>query len=91
VAILEDLQQVAPAFVGELGQRPFIDDQHRCLGQLCQGLAVAAVTTSEGQIGEQARQAHVQGAVPLAAGLVGQRAGQEGLADPGRAAQQDVL
>lgn len=80
MALVEDLQQIAPAFVGELGQRPFVDDQHLCLRQFCQGLVVA-VAASEGQVGEQARQAHMQGAVPVAAGLVGPRAGKEGLAD----------
>jgi hypothetical protein len=69
MTILEDLQQVTPGFVGELGQCPFVDDQHRRLGQLCQRLAVAAVAASEGQVGEQTRQTHIQGAVPLAGRL----------------------
>jgi hypothetical protein len=43
-------------------------------------LAVASVGTADAQFIEQARQARVVGAVALAAGLMGQRARQPGLA-----------
>jgi len=52
VAVFENIQQIAPALVVELGQGPLVDDQHRSPSQFRQRPAVAAVAASERQVGE---------------------------------------
>ena len=56
-----------------------------------QPFAVAFVGASNAQLIKQARQAHIVGAIALAAGLMGKRACQPGLAGAGGAGQQDGL
>ena len=91
MAVIDDFQQIAPAFVGQRGQPPVIDDQDVGSRHLGQGLGITAIVSPEGQSGQQTRQSDIEDAVALPTGLVGQRAGEEGLANAGRAANQHVL
>ena len=91
VPVIEDFEQVTPAFISQRRQSPVINHQHLGLGQLRQCLGVTAITPADGQCRQEARQAHVEGGTPLSARLIGQSTGKEGLADAGRAANQHIL
>jgi hypothetical protein len=91
MSVIDDFQQVAAALVGQWRQAPVIDDQYVGLGQLRQGLGMAAIVAPQRQHREQTRQADVKRAVSLPAGLIHQGTSEEGLANPNRAANQDVL
>ena len=90
VAIIEDLQKVAP--FGRIKNRkaPVIEDQQVGLGVAAHQLGEAAVAMGQAQLFQQARQAQVTHAVAISAGLVGQGAGQPGLAAAGGAGDQQV-
>lgn len=72
-------------------QSSIINYQGVDFGQLLKQLAVAAVSTADTELIEQARQTHVVGAVTLAPSLVRQSAGQPRLAHARGAGQQHVL
>nr|CAA55962.1 unnamed protein product [Pseudomonas fluorescens] len=72
-------------------QAPVVQNQDIDLGQLLQGAPEATVAVGDAQLLQQARGAQVQRAVALATGLVAQGAGEPGLADAGRAGQQQVV
>lgn len=71
----------------------WFDQQPPQLSSMPRGTALAEATVAMGdtQLLQQPRRAQVQRAVDLAAGLVAQRAGEPGLADTGRAGQQQVV
>ena len=85
MAIVEDLEQVTSGvFVG--ARQSEVIDQHQIgLGEVAQEFHVAAVGPDDGQVLEQPRQSHVAGGVAVAAGLVGQRTSDPGLADSSQA------
>jgi len=91
VAVVEDLQEVATALVGQWRQPPLVDDQDLGLGDLRQGLEVTAIAAANGQGRQESGQTHITHGVTLSARLVGERAGKKGLADAHRTAEQDVL
>jgi hypothetical protein len=59
--VIEDFEQVTPAFIGQWCQPPVINQQHVGLGQLRQRLGVTAISTTDGQCRQEARQTHVEG------------------------------
>ena len=86
VAILHDLQEVAPPLVVELLRAPVVEDEEIDAGERLEQLRVAPVAAREREDGEQPRGAMVVGdREVLAAGLVPERAGQPALARPARA------
>ena len=91
VAVVHDLQQVAPLLGGERGQAPVVEDQQLDPGQALQQAGVAPVAARQGERLEQPRQTLVEHRAVVAAGLVAEGAGQPGLADAGRAGEQQLL
>ena len=91
VPVIEDLQEIAAALVGQRGECPFVDDEHLGFRELGQRLEVAAIAASDGQSRQESSQTHIENGVALPARLIGESAGEIGLADTRRAAEQDVL
>ena len=90
VAVLDDLQEFPTIAVAHGGKPQVIDEQDMDLGDPGKELAVAAVGASQGELLEEPGAAEIEGAVAFAAGLVGQGAGDEGLAHARGAGDQDV-
>lgn len=90
-AVVDHFQQVMPGIFLQRRQAPVVQNQDIDLGQLLQGAPEATVAVGDAQLLQQARGAQVQRAVALATGLVAQGAGEPGLADAGRAGQQQVV
>jgi hypothetical protein len=76
VAVVEDLKQVAPLFLGEGGEAEIVKHQQLDLGQAGQEFEIAAVTLGEGEVAPQPGQTQVLSAVPLTTGLRSQGAGE---------------
>ena len=91
MAIIEDLEEVAPLAVGDRRHREVVDHQHIGASDLGQEPRIRSVGPREHKLREQARGASVDRAVALAARLLGARAGNVGLADAGRAGDEHVL
>ena len=91
IAVVEDLQQVLALGVFEPDQSPIIEDQHIDARKARQHGRVRPVPLREREFGKEARNAPVDHALALTAGLLSQRAGEKRLADPGRAGDEDVL
>ena len=91
MAVIGDFQQVTAALISERRQSPIIDNQHIGSRHLGQGLRITPIVPAERQGRQQTRQADIEDAVSLPTGLVGQRTGEEGLADAGRAADEHIL
>ena len=68
VAILEDLQDVAPLLVLERGEGPVVDEQHVYARELAEETDVSAVGAGQGQLVEEARGPATEAAVALPAG-----------------------
>ena len=88
--VLDDLEQVAAVLGAELRHPPVVDDQDAGLGERGQELGVAPIGASDGQLGQQPREAPVRGAVSQAARAMGERARYPGFSDPGRPGDQQV-
>ncbi len=71
-------------------QSPVVEDEDIDSGKSLQQLVVTAVATGNGEISKQPWNAQVPGGVALATSLVGQRTGEEDLADTGLAGDQDI-
>jgi hypothetical protein len=83
VAILHDLEQVTALGLGDGDESPVVDDEHVSACEAGEQAGVAAVGAGEGELVEQPRGAAVQRAEAGAAGLLGERAGEVGLAGAG--------
>jgi hypothetical protein len=70
IAIVEDLQQVLALTVFEPHESPIIEDQHIDPGKPRQDGRVRAVAVGERQFRKEARNAPVDDAMPLTAGLL---------------------
>ena len=81
VPVIEDLQEIAAALVGQRGECPFVDDEHLGFRELGQRLEVAAIAASDGQSRQESSQTHIENGVALPARLIGESAGEIGLAD----------
>src|SRR3954469_16385387 len=89
VAVVDHLHQIAPLRGGQLRHGEVIQDQHRYLGELAQQAIGPALEARHREVVEQAIEPGIEDHVGLARGLVAQRAHDPGLADPGRADDQD--
>jgi len=89
VAVVDDLQQVAPLLGGQRFRPPVIDDQQPRALDGGQHPGQAPFAAGGGQVGEQPRRPLVEHRVALPTGLVAQRAGKPRLAHPGR--PRDIL
>jgi len=76
VAVIDDLEEIAPLLGGERLWSPIVDDEE--IGTLQRGHEThqAAFAAGLGEIGEQARRALVEDGEAVAAGLVAERAGE---------------
>src|SRR3954471_16502089 len=84
VALLDDVEQIAPLLGPERFEAPVVEHEQLDPAESAHEPGVAAVAPPEREIGEQPRQALIEHRVVVATGLVGERAGQPGLAGPGR-------
>ena len=75
VAIIKDLQQVAPFGLVENRKAPVIEDQQLNAAEGFEQTAIAAVAACEGKRLEQARDAMILNRTVVAAGFVAQGAG----------------
>lgn len=91
MAVIDDFQQVAATLIGERCQSPIINDQHLGSRHLGQGLGITAIVSAKRQCRQQTWKADIEDAMSVSTGLVGQRTGEEGLADAGRAAHEHIL
>ena len=57
--VIDDFQQITPAFVGQRRQPPVIDDQDVGSRHLGQGLGITAIVPAECQGRQQTRQANI--------------------------------
>lgn len=80
VAVVQQFEHVAPLRGGKRCQTPVVQDQQVGLRIASHQFGEAAVAVGQAQFLHQARQAQVTHAVAVAAGLVGQRAGEPGFA-----------
>src|SRR5262245_32182678 len=91
IAILENLEQVAALLILRWGEAPVVEEEHVEARELAEEPAVGAVGPGQAQVVEQARDAAVVGPVAAAARLVGEGTGDEALAGPGGAGNEDLL
>src|SRR5437667_10589971 len=83
VAIVENLEKVRTVLIADGGDAPIVEDQHVDAGELAEKPHVGAVRMGQRQLLGEPRRPTVEGAVALAARLLGERTGDEGLAGPG--------
>ena len=91
MAIIEDLQKVAPLGRIEYRQAPVIEDEELNAPDGFEQPAIAAVAASEGERLEEARDAIILNRTIVAAGFVTQRASNPALAESGRPGDEQVL
>jgi hypothetical protein len=89
VAIIKDLQKVAPFGRIENRKAPVVEDQELNAAEGFEQAAISAVAASEGERFKQARDAMILHRAIVAAGFVAEGAGNPALAKPGRA--DDIL
>src|SRR5437773_1883849 len=82
-------EQVVSLGVLKRGEGEIVDDEHVEASELADSAHVAAVGASEREIVEEPRGAAVEGAIALAARLLGERAGKVRFPHAGRA--RDIL
>src|SRR5690606_3025948 len=90
VAILDDLQQIAPLVGVEGFWAPVVEDQQTGPGQGAQHLAVPPVGAPQRESAEEPGDAVIDDRQIFAASLLAERAGQEALADAARPGDQQV-
>ena len=91
MAVLEDLQDIAPAVVVQGDEAPVVDKQEVHPGQAGQDFAVTAVAPGDVELLKEPGQPHVERSITLPAGLVAQGAGEIALAHACRPGDEDVL
>src|SRR5260370_987861 len=91
VAIIKDLQKVAPFGRIENRKAPVVEDQELNAAEGFEQAAIATVAPSEGEGLEQARDAMILDRTVVAAGLVAEGAGNPALAQPGCPRGEQVL
>lgn len=89
--VLNDLEGVGGLVGAERPEQEVVDQQYVDAGPRGHEAGQATVDPGDGQLVEHAAGPQVEGAVAPADGGVGQGAGEEGLADPGRADDGDVV
>ena len=88
---LHDLQQVAPALGGEALQPPVIEDQQGDPAQAAHQTIERAFVAGTGERRDQLGDAAIEDGLVLAAGLVGERAGDERLSRSRWPAQDQIV
>ena len=91
VALFNHFEKVSSFRVVQGCQAQIIQDKEIGFGESFHERAVAAIGSGEGDLIEELRRAQVKGSEAFAAGLLSQGTGKEGLAYPGRAADQNIL
>src|SRR6476620_10113144 len=91
VAIIEDLQKVAPFGRVENRKAPVVEDQELNPADGFEQAAIAAVAASKGKRLEQTRDAVILDRTIVTAGLVAEGAGNPALAEPGWPGDEQVL
>jgi len=91
VAIIKDLEQVAPFGLIKNRETPVIEYQELNAAEGFEQAAIATVAASEGEGLEQAWYAMVLDRAIVAASLVAEGAGNPALAEPGRPGDEQVL
>src|SRR6266478_6776876 len=91
VAIIKDLQKVAPFGRIENRKTPVIEDQELNAADGFEQAAISAVAASQGERLEQARNAVILDRTIVAAGFVAEGAGNPALAEPGCPCDEQVL
>ena len=85
VAILHDLQEVAPLFGGHGSKSPIVEDQKFDASQALEEPSVMTVAAFQRERIEESRQALIEDRAVIPTGLVAEGAGNPTLADAGRA------
>src|ERR1700733_1709711 len=91
VAVIDDLQQVAPLLRVQRFRAPVVDDQQPGALQHRQHPREPSFTTGDRELGEQPRRAPIEHREAFPAGLVSQSAGQPRFARTRRTADYQVL
>ena len=91
MAIIEDLEKIAPFGRGENRQAPIVEDEELNAPDGFEQAAIAAVAACEGERLEQARDAMVLDRTIVAAGLVAEGAGNPTFAQAGCPCDKQVL
>src|SRR5713101_7847129 len=89
-AIVEELEQIVALGIGERREAEIVEDEDVEASEFAESADVGAVGASQSELVEEPRGAAVQSAVAFAASLLGERTGDVGLADAGRAGEDDV-
>jgi hypothetical protein len=84
VAILHDLQEIAPLLGGHGSKSPIVEDQKLDASQALEEPSVMAVAACQREHIEEPRQALIENRAIIPTGLVAERAGNPTLADAGR-------
>ena len=87
---LDDLEQLAAVLSGEALKGSVVEEEQVDLGEAFHKALGGALVAGVGQRGDRFGDAAVKDGPPLAAGLVGERAGNEGLSGAGRAVDDQV-
>src|SRR6266511_6332978 len=91
VAVLEDLEEIAPLLVARRREAPIVQDEHVRAGETAEELRVRAIGVGERELVIEARGAPVDDAEALATRLLGESARDVRLAGPGHPGDGDVL
>ena len=91
VAIVDDLEEVAPLIGRQIGEAPVVEDEEFDAGDGLEQASMAAVAACQRQRIEQPRHAMIEHRAIVSAGLVRQRASDPTFADAGRADDDQVL
>ena len=91
MAIIEDLEKVAPFGWIEYRQAPVIEDEELDASEVFEQTAIAAVTTGERESLEETRNAMILNRTIVTASFVAEGAGNPTLAEPGCAGDEQVL
>ena len=83
--VVDHLEEIMLGLALKGSDPPVVQDEKIGLGKPSKHLEVAPVRAGKSEFEQEPGQPEVAGAEPVPAGLVGQGAGEEGLAHPGRA------
>ena len=84
MAVVDDLEEIAPLFAGERGEPPIVEDEEIDARQCLEEPGIASVAAGEGERFEQPRQAIIEDGTIVAAGLIAEGTGDPALSGSGR-------
>ena len=91
MAFFDHFKKVSSFRVAQGCQAQIIQDKEIGFGESLHERAVAAIGPGEGDLIEELRRTQIKGSEAFAAGLLSQGTGKEGLADPSRTADENIL